>query len=253
MERLQKVIAAAGVASRRKAEQLIADGHVKVNGKVVTEMGVQVGPQDEVSVDGVILNQEEKVYFLLNKPKQVICAVSDDRGRQTVVDCLPDVKERIFPVGRLDYESTGLLIMTNDGEFANCLMHPRYHLPKTYEVAINGVLTDQMIHMLERGIQLDDGMTLPAQVQLLSRLEGKKKTVFLITIFEGRNREIRRMMEYFHCEVTRLNRIGYGFLDLGSLRQGQYRRLRRYEVRKLMHMAQSGMPAEDSTSGSGSM
>ncbi len=214
MERLQKVIAAAGVASRRKAEQLIADGHVKVNGKVVTEMGVQVGPQDEVSVDGVILNQEEKVYFLLNKPKQVICAVSDDRGRQTVVDCLPDVKERIFPVGRLDYESTGLLIMTNDGEFANCLMHPRYHLPKTYEVAINGILTDQMM---------------------------------------GRNREIRRMMEYFHCEVTRLNRIGYGFLDLGSLRQGQYRRLRRYEVRKLMHMAQSGMPAEDSTSGSGSM
>ncbi len=237
MERLQKVIASAGVASRRKAEQLIQEGKVSVNGKIVTEMGIKVSPQDEIKVNGKPLQKEEKVYYLLNKPKGYICAVSDDKDRKTVIDCFPDVKERIFPVGRLDYDTTGLLILTNDGEFANKMMHPRYHLPKTYEVAVDGVLTDQMLTMLQNGIELEDGKTLPAEVYLLKRLEGKKKTVIQITIFEGRNRQVRRMMEYFHCEVTRLSRIQYGFLDLGHLRQGQYRKLRSFEIRKLMHMS----------------
>ncbi len=253
MERLQKVLASAGVASRRKAEQMIQDGKVSVNGTIVREMGFKVSGDDEILVNGKPIRREEKVYYLLNKPKQYISAVTDDKGRKTVMDCFPDVKQRIFPVGRLDYETTGLLIMTNDGEFANVMMHPKYHLPKTYEVAMDGVLTDQMIRMLEKGIPLDDGMTLPAEVYLLSRFEGKKKTVIQITIHEGRNREIRRMMEYFHCNVTRLNRIQYGFLDLGQLRQGQYRKLRMYEVKKLMHMTQSAMPAEDNTDSSGSM
>lgn len=237
MERLQKVIASAGVTSRRKAEQLIQEGKVSVNGKIVTEMGIKVSPEDEIKVNGKPLQKEEKVYYLLNKPKGYICAVSDDKDRKTVIDCFPDVKERIFPVGRLDYDTTGLLILTNDGEFANKMMHPRYHLPKTYEVAVDGVLTDQMLTMLQNGIELEDGKTLPAEVYLLKRLEGKKKTVIQITIFEGRNRQVRRMMEYFHCEVTRLARIQYGFLDLGHLRQGQYRKLRSFEVRKLMHMS----------------
>lgn len=237
MERLQKVIASAGVASRRKAEQLIQEGKVSVNGKIVTEMGIKVSPEDEIKVNGKPLQKEEKVYYLLNKPKGYICAVSDDKDRKTVIDCFPDVKERIFPVGRLDYDTTGLLILTNDGEFANKMMHPRYHLPKTYEVAVDGVLTDQMLTMLQNGIELEDGKTSPAEVYLLKRLEGKKKTVIQITIFEGRNRQVRRMMEYFHCEVTRLARIQYGFLDLGHLRQGQYRKLRSFEVRKLMHMS----------------
>lgn len=237
MERLQKVIASAGVTSRRKAEQLIQEGKVSVNGKIVTEMGIKVSPEDEIKVNGKPLQKEEKVYYLLNKPKGYICAVSDDKDRKTVIDCFPDVKERIFPVGRLDYDTTGLLILTNDGEFANKMMHPRYHLPKTYEVAVDGVLTDQMLTMLQNGIDLEDGKTLPAEVYLLKRLEGKKKTVIQITIFEGRNRQVRRMMEYFHCEVTRLARIQYGFLDLGHLRQGQYRKLRSFEVRKLMHMS----------------
>ena len=237
MERLQKVIASAGVASRRKAEQLIQEGKVSVNGKIVIEMGIKVSPEDEIKVNGKPLQKEEKVYYLLNKPKGYICAVSDDKDRKTVIDCFPDVKERIFPVGRLDYDTTGLLILTNDGEFANKMMHPRYHLPKTYEVAVDGVLTDQMLTMLQNGIELEDGKTLPAEVYLLKRLEGKKKTVIQITIFEGRNRQVRRMMEYFHCEVTRLARIQYGFLDLGHLRQGQYRKLRSFEVRKLMHMS----------------
>lgn len=237
MERLQKVIASAGVASRRKAEQLIQEGKVSVNGKIVIEMGIKVSPEDEIKVNGKPLQKEEKVYYLLNKPKGYICAVSDDKDRKTVIDCFPDVKERIFPVGRLDYDTTGLLILTNDGEFANKMMHPRYHLPKTYEVAVDGVLTDQMLTMLQNGIELEDGKTLPAEVYLLKRLEGKKKTVIQITIYEGRNRQVRRMMEYFHCEVTRLARIQYGFLDLGHLRQGQYRKLRSFEVRKLMHMS----------------
>lgn len=235
MERLQKVIAQAGIASRRKAEELIQQGHVKVNGKVVKEMGVKVDTSDVVEVNGIEINKEEKIYFLLNKPKKTICAVSDDKGRDTVVDMI-DCKQRIFPVGRLDYETTGLLLLTNDGEFANAMMHPRSHILKTYEVAVNGVLTDTMCSKLEKGIELEDGKTLPAEVVLLQRSEKKNKTVLQITIQEGRNRQVRRMMEYFHCEVTRLNRIQYAFLDLGNLRQGQYRKLRMYEVRKLMNL-----------------
>ena len=234
MERLQKVIAQAGIASRRKAEELIAQGKVQVNGRTVTEMGVQVGPEDEVVVNGQKIGKEEKVYFLLNKPKHTISAVKDDKDRPTVMDCFPDVKERIFPVGRLDYDTTGLLLMTNDGNFANAMMHPRSHIRKTYEVAVNGVLTDSMCARLEKGVPLEDGMTLPAEVVLLERSEKKNKTVLQITIQEGRNREVRRMMEYFNCEVTRLNRIAYAFLDLGNLRQGQYRKLRSFEVRKLL-------------------
>lgn len=236
MERLQKVMAEAGIASRRKSEELIKAGRVKVNGVTVKEMGFKVSKDDEIVVDGHEIEKEQKVYYLLNKPKQCISAVKDDKGRRTVLDCFGPMKERIFPVGRLDYETTGLLVMTNDGEFANAMMHPKYHLPKTYEVAVNGVLTDQMLRMLSHGIRLNDGMTLPCDIELVSRLEGKKKTVIRITIYEGRNREIRRMMEYFHCEVTRLNRIGYGFLEIGNLRQGQYRKLRMYEVRKLLSM-----------------
>ncbi len=234
MERLQKVIAEAGIASRRKAEEMIASGRVKVNGVTVKEMGVKVSGNDRVEVDGKEIGKEEKVYFLLNKPKKTICAVKDDKDRDTVVDLI-DCKERIFPVGRLDYETTGLLLLTNDGEFANGLMHPRNHISKTYEVAVNGVLTDGMCALLEKGIELEDGKTLPAEVFILNRSEKKNKTVLQITIQEGRNRQVRRMMEFFHCEVTRLNRIQYAFLDLGKLRQGQYRKLRMYEVRKLMN------------------
>lgn len=233
MERLQKVIAASGIASRRKAEEMIQQGRVKVNGQTVKEMGVKVSTQDRIEVDGHEINKEKKVYFLLNKPKRTICSVSDDKERDTVVDII-DCKERIFPVGRLDYETTGLLLLTNDGEFANGLMHPRNHIRKTYEVAVNGVLTDGMCALLEKGIELEDGKTLPAEVFVLQRSEKKNKTVLQITIQEGRNRQVRRMMEFFNCEVTRLNRIQYAFLDLGNLRQGQYRKLRMYEVRKLM-------------------
>ncbi|MCR5794873.1 MAG: rRNA pseudouridine synthase [Solobacterium sp.] len=257
MERLQKAIAKAGIASRRRAEELIKAGRVKVNGQTITEMGVQVSPDDRITVDGQVIQNEEKVYYLLNKPKGMICAVSDDRGRQTVMSGFEGVEERIFPVGRLDYDTSGLLLMTNDGEFANKMMHPRYHIPKTYEVAVNGILTDDMCRILSHGINLSDGRTLPAEVLILKRTESRNKTVLQITIIEGRNREVRRMMEYFHCEVTRLKRIGYGTLDLGRLRQGEYRKLRMYEVRKLLSLSQNGyegaIPSSSMSSGSGSM
>lgn len=236
MERLQKVIAQAGIASRRKAEQLIEEGKVKVNGKTVHEMGVQVSPSDRIEVNGVQIGKEEKVYYLFNKPKKCLSTVSDDKGRETVMDYFRDIPQRIFPVGRLDYDTTGLLIMTNDGEFANMMMHPRSHIKKTYEVAVEGILTDDMCRILENGVNLEDGRTLPAEVVLLQRSTKKNRTVLQITIQEGRNRQVRRMMEYFHCEVTRLTRISYGFLEIGQLRQGQYRKLRSYEVRKLKNL-----------------
>lgn len=243
MERLQKVIAQAGVASRRKTEELIAAGKVTVNGQVVTTMGFQVGPQDIVKVNGKELQREEKVYFVLNKPKNMICSLQDDKDRKTILSCFPDVEERIFPVGRLDYATTGLIFVTNDGAFANKMMHPRSHIRKTYEVTVDGYMTDAMLDRLAKGVDLEDGKTLPAEVVLVSRSTKRNRTELVLTIQEGRNREIRRMIEYFHFNVTRLNRISYGCVELGNLRQGEFRRLRMYEVKKLMRMAdQSSMP-----------
>ncbi len=234
MERLQKVIASAGITSRRKAEQMILDGRVKVNGEVITQLGFKVSSKDEVMVDDIKIKKEEKVYYLLNKPKKCVCTVKDEHDRTTVLDYMSDVKERIFPVGRLDYDTTGVLILTNDGEFANQMMHPRNHFPKTYRVTIDGLLSDEEAHQLRKGIELEDGLTLPASVHIEKRNYNKNRTIFMITIFEGRNREIKRMMEYFGYEVIRLNRIQYGTLTVKDLRQGEYRRLRSYEIKELL-------------------
>ncbi len=238
-ERLQKLIAQAGIASRRKAEELITSGRVKVNGKIVRELGVKAEPSDRIEVDGKLINREEKVYFLMNKPKNTLCTLSDDRDRETILNYVNE-KQRVFPVGRLDYATTGLILLTNDGDFANKMMHPRYHLAKTYECAINGLITEDEFKQLRKGIPLEDGMTLPAKVFVISQNEAKKKTVLSITIFEGRNREIRRMMEYFHYDVIRLDRKSYGFLTYESLHQGEYRKLRMYEVRKLLELSDKG-------------
>ena len=238
-ERLQKLIAAAGIASRRKAEEMIAEGRVKVDGKVVTVPGTRADVNALIEVDGVPLKREEKVYYLLNKPKHTVCTLSDEKGRTTVVSILDDVPERVFPVGRLDYDTTGVLILTNDGDFANKMMHPSYHLPKTYLCACTGVITDEMAEEMKRGIMLEDGMTQPAKVHILSS-STKKKTQMRITIREGRNRQIKRMIEHFGSEVTRLERIRYGFLECGKLRQGEYRKLRMYEVKRLLHYAETG-------------
>ena len=233
--RINKFIANTGYCSRRKADLLLEQGKVFVNGNLA-EKGMEVSEQDEITVEGnKIALEEVKRYYLLNKPIGYSSTAKAQYQEKIVLDLI-DSKERIYPVGRLDKDSFGLLLLTNDGDFANAMMHPSSHLPKTYEVAVTGVLTDDMLNRLAKGIMLSDGKTLPAEVVLLERSTKKNKTVLHITIQEGRNREVRRMMEYFHCEVTRLNRIGYGFLDLGNLRQGQYRKLRSFEVRKLLAM-----------------
>lgn len=239
MERLQKVIAASGITSRRKAEEMILEGRVSVNGIIVTELGTKVSGNDEIAVDGTSITKENKVYFLMNKPKKTICSLKDEKGRDTVIDYFSDVKERIFPVGRLDYDTTGVLVLTNDGEFANKLMHPKSHLPKTYDVTMEGYITDSEIQKLCNGIMLEDGKTLPAEIELVSRSEKKTKSEIKITIVEGRNRQVRRMMEYFNHPVTRLERIQYGNLTCKNLHQGEYRRLRSYEVKELLKLVDS--------------
>ncbi|MBQ6592472.1 MAG: rRNA pseudouridine synthase [Solobacterium sp.] len=238
-ERLQKVIAVAGIASRRKAEELILAGRVKVNGETVRTLGTKVSSRDTVEVDGKLLQKEEKVFWLMNKPLHTVCTRKDDRSRQTVLD-LMDVKERVYPVGRLDYDTTGVLLLTNDGDFANRMMHPRNHLPKTYEAAIEGLIQDEQAEQLSRGIELEDGMTLPAEVKIILRNPDKNKSVLQITIFEGRNREVRRMMEHFGFRITRLERIRYGNLDAGKLRRGEYRRLKKHEIDALLQLSADG-------------
>lgn len=241
MERLQKVIAYAGVASRRKAEQLILEGKVKVNGKVVTELGTKVSKSDVVEVNGVKLEKEDKVYFLLYKPRGVISAVTDDKGRKTVVDLFKNqVEERIFPVGRLDYDTTGVLLLTNDGEFANLMTHPRYKIDKKYIARLKGIPTIEDLKKLQKGIRLEDGMTLPAKVSMTTVDRKANKAICEITIHEGRNRQVRRMFEAIGTPVVKLKREQFGFLDLTGLNPGEWRELTKHEVKRLRVLAETG-------------
>ena len=237
MERLQKVIARAGIASRRKAEELIQEGRVKVNGKVVRELGVKVLPSDKVEVNEVQIEKEEPVYFLLYKPRGVISSVSDDKGRKVVTDFFSQFKERIFPVGRLDYDTSGLLLLTNDGEFANLLMHPKNEMDKVYVAKTKGIPLRENLRKLERGIQLEDGKTAPAKVKLLSADKKKQTAIVEIAIHEGRNRQVRRMFEAIGNEVVKLKRERYGFLTLSGLKAGEARELTPHEVKMLRAIA----------------
>ncbi|KAF0816962.1 LSU rRNA pseudouridine synthase [Bacillus sp. ZZV12-4809] len=237
MERLQKVIAHAGVASRRKAEELMAEGRVKVNGKTVKELGVKVSPSDRIEVDGIPLEREEPVYFLLYKPRGVISAVSDDKGRKVVTDFFEGIKQRIYPVGRLDYDTSGILILTNDGEFANFLMHPSNEIEKVYVAKLKGIPSKEKMKSLQRGIMLEDGKTAPAKTKLLS-MDKKKQTVIVeISIHEGRNRQVRRMFEAIGHPVLKLKRERYGFLTLQGLSAGDARELTAHEVKQLRTLA----------------
>jgi len=240
LERLQKVIAHAGIASRRKAEELIKAGKVKVNGKVVTELGTKVGPKDEVEVEGIKVEREQPVYFLLYKPRGVVSTVNDDKNRKTVLDFFPHVEERIYPVGRLDYDTSGLLIMTNDGEFANLLMHPKYEIEKVYIAKTEGIPPKEKLKQLEKGIQLEDGLTAPAKVRMLSVDRKKKTAIIEITIHEGRNRQVRRMFEAIGYPVLKLKRERYAFLTLDGLNAGEWRVLTPHEVKLLKQLANTG-------------
>lgn len=239
MERLQKVLAAAGLASRRKCEQLITQGRVAVNGRLVTELGAKVDPnKDEIVVDGKRIARQRKIYLAFHKPKGVISSAKDPGGRQTVLDYMHGIKERVYPVGRLDYDTEGLILLTNDGEFANLLMHPSFHVPKTYLATTKGVPHGEQLDKLRQGIELDDGITAPAAVEYADIDPDRNEAVVQITITEGRNRQVRRMFEAIKTPVVRLKRIQFGSVLLGGLQRGKYRFLAKNEVEELRAMAQ---------------
>ena len=234
MERLQKVIAHAGIASRRKAEELILDGRVTVNGKVVKELGVKVGSSDKVEVNGVPIEREEPVYFLLYKPRGVISSVHDDKGRKVVTDFFSEViSARIYPIGRLDYDTSGLILLTNDGEFANLMMHPKGEVEKVYVAKIKGVPMREKLKLLERGVMLEDGKTAPAKVKVLSADKKKGTSIVELKIHEGKNRQVRRMFEAIGTPVLKLKRERYSFLNLNGLSPGDARELTAHEVKLL--------------------
>ncbi|HET7629221.1 MAG TPA: pseudouridine synthase [Bacillales bacterium] len=239
MERLQKAIAQAGVTSRRKAEDLIRAGKVKVNGETVTTLGTKVSASDEIEVNGIPIEKEAPVYFLLYKPSGVLSAVKDDRGRKVVTDFFPHVEKRIFPVGRLDYDTSGLLLLTNDGEFANRLMHPKYELDKTYVAKIEGALPKEKQKELEKGVLLDDGKTAPAIVNVLAADKKKNATIVEMTIHEGRNRQVRRMFDAVGNRVLKLKREKYAFLTVKGMNPGEWRELTPHEVRKLHALSEN--------------
>lgn len=230
--RLQKYLSECGVASRRKAEDLIAAGKVKVNGKPAT-IGDKIDPgHDTVIVAGKKIRKSKKnTYIMLHKPRGFITTLSDEMGRKCVAQLIEDVGTRVYPVGRLDRDSEGLLLLTDDGEFANALTHPTHHVPKTYRVTIRPTITDEQITALTTGIEIDGRMTMPSEVRVLEKKEGR--VVLEIIIYEGRNRQIRKMCEALGLEVARLKRTQIGSVKLGMLKQGDWRNLTDEEVHKL--------------------
>ena len=236
-ERLQKVLSRAGVASRRKAEELILAGKVRVNGRIVRELGTEADPQKDVIEAGDRRIRPERLrYFLFFKPDRVITSVRDPQGRRTVVDFFPNVKERIFPVGRLDYHSEGLLLMTNDGNLDFMLTHPSREVQKVYEVTVRGKYSEALAAKMAKGVQLDDGRTAPCGIKVNEYDEARNRTYLTMTLHEGKNREIRRMMEKFHYPVFALKRIQYSFLTLDGLAKGKYRALSESEVKRLYEL-----------------
>ena len=223
-ERLQKLLSAAGVCSRRAAEDYINAGRITVNGQVA-ELGQRGDPErDDIRVDGKPLAKREAlVYLLLNKPRGYVTTLSDEKGRKNVADLVKDCGVRVYPVGRLDLDSEGLLLMTNDGEFANQIMHPKYHINKTYRVTVRPDINDEQAMQLAEGVELDGVRTAPAQVMVLTKEPGR--VVIQIVISEGRNRQIRRMCEAVGLEVARLKRVSIGPVRLGMLPPGQWRML----------------------------
>ncbi len=239
--RLQKALAEAGLCSRREAEQIIAEGRVILNGKPVTQHGLKIDPlRDKVSVDGRPVKlfapgDQQKVYFVLNKPGNVLTTTKDDRGRQTVIDLIRGLEEtRIFPVGRLDYDAEGALLLTNDGELANRLTHPRFHIPKTYMAKVKGVPPEERLDKLRKGIYLEDGPTQPAHVELVNK--AKKNTWVEIIITEGRNRQVKRMFWRIKHPVIKLVRTHFANLSIDGLKPGQFRDLTKKELAQLRAM-----------------
>lgn len=240
MERLQKVMAQAGIASRRKSETLIVDGKVKVNGIVVTELGTKVAASDIVEVEGVQITKEENVYFLLYKPRGIISTAHDEKNRKTVLDLFPHVEERIFPVGRLDYDTSGVIIMTNDGDFSYLMTHPKFGIQKKYIAKVKGIPEREDLKKLEQGIHLEDGKTAPAQVKMRTVDKKSSSALIEITIHEGKNRQVRRMFDAIGCPVEKLRRESFSFLTTHGLNAGEFRELTTHEVKQLRVLAETG-------------
>ena len=237
MERLQKVIANSGYCSRRKAEELISDGKVEVNGQIIREMGVKVSYEDDIVVEGNQLSKkEDKVYYLLNKPRGVVTTSHDDKNRKTVVDLI-ETTARIYPVGRLDYDTTGILILTNDGDLTNLLTHPKSQIDKVYIAKINGFLPSVKAKELSSGVIIDDYKTSPAKVKVKKYDKKTDTSLVEITIHEGKNHQVKKMFEAVGYEVLKLRREKIAFLDLTGLRSGEYRELTLHEVKKLYSLA----------------
>ena len=229
MQRVQKVIAASGICSRRHAEELIKSKRVSVNDKVVEELGFKVSDKDIVKVDGIPLKKEEKVYYLLNKPRGVITSSKDEKNRRTVVDLIDDDR-RIYPVGRLDYDTTGVLLLTNDGEFANILMHPSDEVEKVYVAKVKGMILKDKLNSLRNGVLIDGVMTKKANVKVMRYDKKTNISMVRVTIHEGRYHQVKRMFESVGCDVLKLKREKEFIFDLVGLKSGEYRKLTPKEV-----------------------
>ena len=236
MERLQKVIANSGVCSRRKAEDLILAGKVKVDGKVVTELGLKVSEKSVIEVDGNLISKEEKEYYLLNKPRGVVTTTSDDKSRKTVIDLI-DTDKRIYPVGRLDYDTTGVLLLTNDGDFANMIMHPKNEIDKVYVAKVKGIVNGDAVHKLENGVIIDNSLVKASRVKVKKIDTNNNHSLVEITIHEGKNHQVKKMFEAVGYLVDKLKRERVAFLTTDNLNSGEYRKLSNKEVSKLYVLA----------------
>lgn len=232
MERLQKVIAASGVCSRRKAEELIKQGKVIVNGKIVNELGTKVSYSDTIEINGKNINQEEKEYILLNKPRGVVTTTNDEHKRKTVLD-LVETDKRLYPIGRLDYDTTGALILTNDGELANLLTHPKSHVKKTYVAKVKGLVNKSDILTIRSGVKIDNYKTAPSEARIISYDKKTDTSIVELTIHEGKNHQVKNMFDAINHGVLKLKREKISFLNLKGLKSGEYRYLNIKEVKKL--------------------
>ena len=232
MMRLQKYMSECGVASRRKSEELILKGEVYVNGKKITELGFQVSPNDEIIVSGKEIRKEDKEYYLLYKPNKTVSSVKDEKGRTTVVDLI-ESKSKLFPVGRLDYDTSGLLLITNDGELSNMLTHPKYEIERVYEVKIDGLIKGSEIKTLENGVIINNVKTKRCKIKLKKIDKKNKKSYLTVTLEEGKNHEVKNLFAYFDYKVLKLKRIRFAFLTLDNLKMGEYRRLSAKEIKTL--------------------
>ncbi len=236
MERLQKVLAQANIASRRKSEEIILEGRVKVNGNIITELGFKVNKSDLVEVDGKPIKLAEHLYFLLNKPTGYLSTVSDDKGRRTIMDLLQEEHKnvRLYPVGRLDYDTAGLLLLTNDGDLTLHLTHPSYHVEKEYLVRVKGIMVRKKVIELRNGVIIDKNYkSIPKEVRQIELDKDNQSTLLSMTLIEGKNKQVRKMIEALDFKVKNLTRVRYDFLTLDGVERGKYRALKIHEVKQL--------------------